>query len=129
MGNNRKPQNNKNNNKGGKGKQVQNNNNKNNKNNNAKKESEPVEEFRSRKAEERARRANLRKERNKQKYQTTDKYRRDFEQLLAQLRPIGLTITDSKGDGNCLFRYSFSIDNLQKRSVINELFVNQMKIY
>ena len=82
--------------------------NQNNKQKNVK-QPDPVEEMRSRKAEERMKRQELRKERNKQKYQTTDKYRRDFHQLLTQLKPLGLTITDAKGDGNCLFRFAFSL--------------------
>ena len=44
------------------------------------------------------------KEKNKNKYQDSAKYKNDFKILLDQLAPYGLTITDVKPDGNCLFR-------------------------
>lgn len=64
---------------------------------------EKQERQRAARMEDRQMKQNLRKQRNAKKYGDAE-WKQDFNALTEQLRPLGLTIKDVAGDGNCLFR-------------------------
>jgi hypothetical protein len=64
---------------------------------------EKMHQAKQSKQEERNVRMQMRKHRKAQEYGDAE-WKSDFAQFLVQLQPLGLTIKDVAGDGNCLFR-------------------------